>query len=206
MTPRTADDVWSAFEAELKTEFGTGARPLPNESLDLFSQAVLAHKGGAYAATAIVCRAALEAAGIQALYLERLGPSEWSPPCIPLQPNGKQIRLSLDVTIEGLKLYGILNEPEAKCARIVKRAGDTVAHIVERSQRSVSEYLDDLRAAFQGHGRIEDVQPPATKVSEDQSLTLLQTTSRVLLAIYRGAPKRTGPTPYIHYPEPSGAD
>jgi hypothetical protein len=206
MTLPTADDTWSAFALELTRRYGTGTRPLPNESLDLLAQAVQAHKGGAYSATAIVCRAALEAAGIQALYLERVGPASWSPPRIPLQPNGRPIRLNLDAVIDGLKLYGILDKKEADSARKVKDAGDTAAHTVERSQRMFAEYLDDLRAALAAGGKIVDVQPPATKVSEDQSLTLLQTTARTLLAIYSGTPKRTGPTPYLHYPEPSGAD
>lgn len=206
MSSLTADDVWSAFTVELLREYGTGPRPLPNESLDLFAQAVLAHKGGAYSAAAIVCRAALEAAGIQALYLERLGPNTWSPPLIPLLPNGKPVRLNLDTVIEGLELYGVIDKPAAKAARLVKEGGDTVAHTVERSQRKFAEYLDALRKAIQGGGRIEDVQPPATRVSEQESLSLLQSTSRVLLAIYHGAPGRTGPTPYLHYPESSGAD
>lgn len=203
---QTANDIGSAFAVELVREYGTGTRPLPNESLDLFAQAVLAHNGGAYSATAIVCRAAVGAAGIQALYMERVGPNEWSPPRIPLQPNGKPIRPNLDAVIDGLKLYGILHKTEADDARLVKDAGDTVAHTVERSQRLFAAYLDDLQAAVRGGGKIEDVQPPATKVSTDQSVTLLLATCRVLLATYRGAPKRTGPTSYLHYPEPSGAD
>jgi hypothetical protein len=206
MTPQTADDIWAAFTLELLKEYGSKTRPLPNESLDLFAQAVLAHNGGAYSAAAIVCRAALEAAAIQALYLERLGPNIWSPPLIPLLPDGKPIRLNLDAVINGLELHGVLDKKAIKDARLVKEGGDTVAHTVERTQRKFAEYLNALRTAMRGGGKIEDVQPPATRVSEGESLSLLQATCRVILAINRGVANRTGPTPYFHYPEPSGAD
>jgi hypothetical protein len=201
-----ADDIWSAFTLEMLREYSTGPRPLPNESLDLLAQAVLAHNGGAYSAAAIVCRAAEEAAAIQALYLERVGPEQWTAPQIPRHPNGKQIRLNLDTVIEGLEVHGILDPAETKVARVVKEAGDTVAHTVERSQRKFEEYLKKLEKTMKEGGKLEDVQPPATRVSEQESLEVLGATARLIIALNRGAPNRKGPTAYWHPPEPTGAD
>lgn len=198
--------IWDGFAAQLEQEYAQGVRPLPNESLDLLVQAILAHKGGAYSAAAIVCRASVEAAGIQALYLQRTGPRSWSQLLVPLRPDGEPFYLQLGSVLKGLKLYGVLDESASGDAQKVKDAGDRVAHTVERQEREFKDFFVKLRKAMQGNGKIEDIQTVSTKISEQESADLIAATSRVLLAVYRGVGQRSGPTGYLHSPEPSSAD
>lgn len=183
-----------------------GVWSLPTDSVRIFAEAGLSAKSGAYNAAAVMCRAAIEAAGWQALYLQAVGPAVWTEAAVPRHPNGERVRLNLVKIIEGLQHHGVLNKKSAAEADKVRLRGDTVAHLVENTARTWEKKRTEILAELAKKGTLQPLPQLLQEVSEAEAVELLEMTATVLTEIFRGVPKRTGPTPFLRTPEPSTAD
>lgn len=203
MAATTPKSNWLRSEA---SKLPGGVPTLPEDSISLLEQAELAEAGGAYDAAAMACRAAVEAAGWQALYLQRTGPGVWQESGVPRHPNGERLKLDLRRIIEGLRHHSILTAPTAGITGTIKDRGDTVLHIVEKSSREWERAKTKVLAKVLKTGKMQKLPPRLARVSRPEARRLIQDTAEVLLEIYRRAPDRSGPSPYLQYPEPTSAE
>lgn len=201
------DGTWRWFTEEMDSAFLGGMRPLPNESTDFLAEAIRASKGEAYDAAALACRAAIETAGWQSLYLERVAyTTSWVSTAMPRKPNGEPYWLRLDDILEGLGHFRILGGEFLAKAGTVKARGEMVAHLVQKYERTLESHA---RKWVKNPRPIKGIPPWAnikTRVSAKEGARLIQLTAEVLLELHRQVPKRTGPTRFVRWPEASLAD
>jgi hypothetical protein len=183
-----------------------GVWSLPTDSVEVFAEACLAAKAGAHNAAAMMCRASIEAAGWQALYLRAVAPGVWVEESVPRLPNGERVRLSLALIIEGLEHHGVLSGARASEADNVRKRGDTVAHIVESTARKWEKERPKILAELAKSGKLAPLPRFLQGVSDVEAIEILESTATVLAEIFRGVQGRTGPTPYLLPPAPSTAD
>jgi hypothetical protein len=184
-----ADSVLENLVAALDSAFPNGHKSLPDACTNLLDQARKAHNAGAYEASALTCRASIEAGTWHYLNLT------WSATGFAARQIQRDREFSvalsrLQAMEDPLVREGVLTPPLRAAFDRVKREGDSVAHLAETTLRADET---ELRGWTGAPGQIDPVRDPLNPLWMDapKSLDRIRDARDVLLALFVSAATRS---------------
>lgn len=176
--PPTPRSVLEDLLRSLDAEFSGMARSLPGASLKLLEEAVVAYEAGAYDSTALTCRSSLEAACWHYLHLtwNRTG---WASRDVPRDRNLDVAQTHLTVLREAVFRQEGLSAKDAPAFDDIKDAGDTTAHIAERTLRADEAGLREWVTRPEHPPADSDPLEPAWVTDVEASSLIVKTASLV---------------------------
>jgi hypothetical protein len=191
---KTSRSVFEALEDRLRATFPDGRRSLPRSCTELLRQAVACHETGAFESAALTCRAAIEAASWNYLFIDWLR-TGWGNRGIPRDR-------ALRVEMTGLReIESRLFREEALPEELrpafdrVRESGDSTAHLAEVTMR----YAE--MAAGEQVKRLSRGEPPdpggypdhfePVWASREEAEALISDSASIIYAIFRASAQRS---------------
>jgi hypothetical protein len=193
-SPPPVTDPYDALEATLASECPGPARPLPSACTKLFCQSVLSLNAGAFEASAMTCRAAVEAAAWHYLFLNWTK-NGWSNRGIPRDEQLRVARTGLAEIGRLAHVQGGLSEGLRAAFDRVKEAGDAAAHLAETTLRADERETRDYIAATVRPGAAPP-QPTRDPIepywlSQEAARSIVADSSQILLELFRASDRRS---------------
>jgi hypothetical protein len=184
-----ADSLLENLVAALQSTFPSGHRSLPAACTNLLDQARKAHNARAYEASAMACRASIEAGTWHYLNLT------WSATGFAARQIQRDRELSvafsrLQAMEDTLVGEGVLSPPLQAAFDRVKREGDSAAHLAETTLRADEQ---EMRGWTGAPGQLDPVRDPLNPLWMDapKSLGRIRDTRDVLMALFVSSAARS---------------
>jgi hypothetical protein len=201
-------ETWVDLTRVLDGEFSGGARPLPPRCVDLLGEAVAAFTVRAFEGVAMLCRAAVEAAAWDYLYLDWKGLG-WGARDIVRDREGKVARWPGLEEI-GQKLFdeGALPASLRDSLGAVKYAGDAAAHVAPATVRADEAAMAAFAKAFgesltAGKPLVTDPIQPSW-VDESEAQGLIRDSAAIVQALHQSSARRSRREHPEWFPERTG--
>ena len=182
--------VWNRLMERLTAEFPnpSESRSLPPDCTDMLSQAIRAFNCKAYDATAMACRASIEAAGWHSLYLRWTGRG-WRAHSIP-RKKGIVSKVQLEKIRDELVSEGYLPTKLQYTFDRVKNAGDYALHFAEAFVRTEEKSIGESHVKTVKSGKPAEIEPVKLRVSKTEAERLIRATTAILLQLFLVAKAR----------------
>jgi hypothetical protein len=175
-------EVFEEFRRAVHAFRGGESHRLSLVGARLLMQAAAAHDAGAFEASTLASRAAVEASCYE--FLTRKAWKGGFKIALPRDLAGSFRRVEFDEVRRGVVSREVISPPLVQALIRIQESGNFSAHLAARVDKAKEEHR--RKYGRKPHGGIfEGVKPPETRTTEEQSLENLRDTSALIFELYR---------------------